>query len=127
MPNLGFVFQIIKIILMKIYHNPRCSKSREALSILQDNGVKPEVILYLKNPLKKKEINDLLKKLNISAFDLIRKSESIYKEKYKDRTMSEDQWLDAMVKHPKLIERPIVEKASKATIGRPPSLVLKLL
>ena len=112
---------------MKIYHNPRCRKSRETLELIESKGVEPEVILYLKDTLDNNEIKAILKKLSIPASELIRKSESIYKEKYKGKSLSEDQWIAAMVENPKLIERPIVVKGKKAVLGRPPSNVLDLL
>jgi len=112
---------------MKIYHNPRCAKSREALSILQDNGIDPEIILYLQDPLRKEDLQAILKKLKIPAEALIRKTESVYKEQFKSKKMTESQWINVMVKHPKLIERPIITKGKTALIGRPPSLVLDII
>ena len=112
---------------MKIYHNPRCSKSRQTLALLEENNIQPEVILYLKDTPNQKELAALLKKLGIKAFDLIRKGEAIYKEKYKGKTLSDKEWIEAMVAHPKLIERPIVVKGNKAILGRPPANVLTLL
>lgn len=112
---------------MFIYHNPRCSKSRQTLQLLEENGVTPQVVLYLENIPTKSELRTVLKKLNISAEELIRKGEKDYKENFKGKEMSEDQWIDAMIKFPKLIERPIVVKGDKAVIGRPPEGVLELL
>lgn len=112
---------------MKIYHNSRCSKSRCTLDIISEKGVDVTIIEYLKNPLTKSEIKELLVKLKMSASDLIRKGEADFKDNYKGDKLSEDQWLDAMVKFPKLIERPIVVKGDKAVIGRPPENVLELL
>lgn len=112
---------------MLIYHNPRCSKSRQTLQLLKENGVTPEVVLYLENIPTKSELKTVLKKLNISAEELIRKGEKDYKENFKGKEMSEDQWIDAMIKFPKLIERPIVVKGDKAVIGRPPENVLEII
>ena len=112
---------------MKILHNNRCSKSRCALEILENKGVEPEIIKYLENPLSETEIRDLLKKLNLPASAIIRKGEAIYKENYKGKEMTEDDWVEAMVKHPKLIERPIVIKGNKAVVARPPERVEELL
>ena len=112
---------------MKIYHNPRCSKSRETLQILNDNDQNPEIILYLENLPSKAELKSILKKLEIPAEKLIRKSEPIFKEKYKNKNLSEDQWIDAMLRYPKLIERPIVIEGNKAVLGRPPENVLTLI
>lgn len=112
---------------MKILHNPRCAKSRETLKILVDKEVDVEIIEYLKNVPTKAELKEILSKLGISAQDLIRKNESVYKENYKGRELSESEWIDAMISEPKLIERPIVIKGEKAIIGRPPEKVLTLL
>ena len=110
-----------------VYHNNRCRKSREACSILQDEGVDFKIVEYLKQPLSDKEIKTLLKKLNLSAEDIIRKGESVYKEKYKGKTLSEDQWIKVLEENPVLIERPIVVKGDKAVVGRPPENVKELL
>lgn len=104
---------------MKIYHNPRCSKSRQGLALLQEANVDLEIIEYLKNPLSKSEVEDLLKKLNIPAIELIRKNEAIWKEQFKNKNLSESELVEAMVAFPKLIERPIIEKGDEAVIGRP--------
>lgn len=112
---------------MKIYHNSRCSKSRCTLDIISEKGTDVTIVEYLKNPLTKSEIKELLVKLGMSAADLIRKGEVEFKENYKGKILSEDEWVDAMVKFPKLIERPIVVKGDKAVIGRPPEKVLELL
>lgn len=112
---------------MKIYHNTRCSKSRDAYNLLTEKGLEFETIEYLKTPLNKKEIKDLLTQLNIPAKDLIRKSEADYKENFKGKELSESQWINAMVNFPKLIERPIVVKGNKAVIGRPIEKVIDLL
>ena len=112
---------------MKIYHNPRCSKSRETLALLKENNIQAEVILYLEDTPNKKELTALIKKLGIKPIELIRKGEAIYKEKYKGQILSDKEWIEAMVAHPKLIERPIVVEGNKAILGRPPSNVLTLL
>lgn len=112
---------------MKIYHNPRCSKSRETLQIIQDKGVDVEIVDYLKNPPTEKELVELLKKLNLKAEDIVRKGETDYKENFKGKNLSNEQWINAMIKYPKLIERPIVVKGKKAVLGRPPENVKELL
>ena len=112
---------------MKIYHNPRCRKSRETLQILEEKGKAPEIIEYLKNPPTKKELKDILKMLGLRAEDLLRKNEAIYKENFKGEDLSEEEFIQAMVDYPKLIERPIVIQGGKAVIGRPPENVLELL
>ena len=112
---------------MKIYHNNRCSKSRDSFNFLTEKGIKFDTIEYLKDPLAKSEIKALLKKLGIPAKDLIRKGEPDFKKHFKGKELTETQWIDAMVKYPKLIERPIVEKGGKAVIGRPIERVMDLL
>ena len=110
-----------------IYHNPRCGKSREALALLAGKGVEPVVIEYLKTPPTKEELRAILKKLGMKAEQLVRKGEDVYKEKYAGKSMTDEQWLDALAKNPILIERPIVVKGSRAVVGRPPEKVGELL
>ncbi|QKJ58209.1 arsenate reductase (glutaredoxin) [Serratia fonticola] len=112
-----------------IYHNPRCSKSRETLALLEQHAVEPQVVLYLDTPPSVAELKKLLQELGFtSARELMRKKEDLYKElKLADETLSEEQLLQAMVSNPKLIERPIVVKGGKARIGRPPEQVLEIL
>ncbi len=112
---------------MKIYHNPRCSKSRDSYNLLKEHGVDFEVVEYLKTPLTKRELKALLKKLNIPAKELLRKGEKDFKENFIGKELSEEQWIEAMVSYPKLIERPIVVKGNKAVIGRPIENVTRLL
>lgn len=112
---------------MKIYHNPRCSKSRDSFNLLTEKGVEFETVEYLKTPLTKDELQALLGKLGIPAKDLIRKGEKDFKEYFKGKELSEEQWVDAMIQYPKLIERPIVVKGDKAVIGRPIEKVIDLL
>ncbi len=112
---------------MKIYHNPRCSKSRNTLNIITEKGANVTVVEYLKTPPTKEELKDLLKKLNIPAQELIRKGEQDFKDNFKGKNLSEEEWIDAMIKFPKLIERPIVVNGDKAVIGRPPEKVLEIL
>jgi arsenate reductase (glutaredoxin) len=112
---------------MKIYHNPRCRKSRETLELIQEKGVEPEIILYLRTPPNRQELEAIIAKLGIKPIELIRKGEPIYKESFKGKELTDAQWIDAMLTYPKLIERPIVINGEKAVIGRPPVNVLKLL
>lgn len=110
-----------------IMHNPRCSKSREALKILEESGVNAEIVKYLETPPTKEELKELLKMLGISARELMRTKEAIYKELNLKSVTDEDALIDAMVENPKLIERPIIIKDGKAVIGRPPSNIKLLL
>lgn len=112
---------------IKIYHNPRCSKSRNSYNLLEEKELDFETIEYLKTPVTKEELKDILTKLGIAAEDLIRKGEKDYKDNFKGKTLSEDEWIDAMLTYPKLIERPIVVKDNKAVIGRPIENVIDLL
>lgn len=111
-----------------IYHNPRCSKSRQTLALLQQRGIEPDVVLYLEQPPSKKLLKELLQKLGISARDLLRRGEDEYKTLgLSDTGLSESQLIDAMHTHPQLIERPIVVRGVHARLGRPPENVLELL
>ena len=111
-----------------IYHNPRCSKSRETLKLLQDKGIEPNVREYLKDVPSAEELQSVLTALNISARELLRTKEAEYKEQgLDDLSLSDDQVIEIMTRVPKLIERPIVIKGDQARIGRPPESVLEIL
>ncbi|WP_288821720.1 arsenate reductase (glutaredoxin) [uncultured Leclercia sp.] len=114
---------------VKIYHNPRCSKSRETLSLLQSNGIEPDVVLYLETPPDADTIKALLQMLGMgSARELMRQKEELYKSlNLADSHLSEAALIQAMVENPKLIERPIVVAYGKARIGRPPEQVLDIV
>lgn len=111
---------------MKIYHNPRCSKSRQTLALIKDHNIEPEIVEYLKTPPSVSELTTLLAQLGLSVTQIIRKGEAIYKEQYKGKTFSDAEWIQILAENPKLIERPIVVKDGKAIIGRPPSNVKEL-
>ncbi|WP_210081478.1 arsenate reductase (glutaredoxin) [Pantoea endophytica] len=115
--------------MVSIYHNPRCSKSRETLALLQEKGIEPDVVLYLETPPDVPTLKRLLKQLGMhSARELMRRKEDLYQElALADSALSEAQLLQAMVDHPKLIERPIVIKGEQARIGRPPEAVLEII
>ena len=111
-----------------IYHNPRCSKSRQTLALLEDNGVEPEVVLYLEDTPDAATLKTLLKKLGLKPRDLLRTGEDVYKQLgLADPALSDAAIVNAMVAHPKLIERPIVVKGQRAVLGRPPENVLELI
>lgn len=111
-----------------IYHNPRCSKSRQTLELLQENNISPEIILYLDNPPSKPQLKKLLGKLGMTARDLLRTSEDAYKARgLADKSLDDDVLLDAMIAEPKLIQRPIVVAGDKAVLGRPPENVLAII
>ncbi len=113
---------------VKIFHNPRCSKSRQTLQLLQEKNIDVEIIEYLKTPPTKAELVDILQKLNIEPRALMRKNEAEYKATGMNNTeLSDDELIAGMIATPKLIERPIVLANGKAAIGRPPESVLKII
>jgi len=112
---------------IRILHNPRCSKSRQALALLQAQGIEPEVVEYLKTPPDVVELDRILKALDMEPEALMRKGEDVYKELVKGKRRSRAQLIDLMVRHPILIERPIVINGDKAALGRPPEAVLAIL
>ncbi len=113
--------------MLTIYHNPRCRKSRETLQLIEDSGELVTVIEYLKEVPSADELHKLVEMLDIKPEKLVRKGEAIYKEQFKGKTLSDEEWIEAMVENPKLIERPIVTREHKAVIGRPPENVKALL
>ena len=113
--------------MYKIYHNPRCKKSRAGLQYLKDNGVDPEVVEYLKTPLNEAELKDVLVRLNKKPTDIIRTQEAIYKSDFKGKNFTDDEWVKVLLENPKLIQRPIVVKGPKAVIGDPASEIDVLL
>lgn len=112
---------------MKLYHNPRCSKSREALALIREKGFEPEVVEYLKNPISVEELSNVIQLLGIKAHELLRKGEKLYKDNFKGKVLEDHEWIEIMVQNPVLIERPIFINKKKATIGRPPVKVINLL
>lgn len=111
-----------------IFHNPRCSKSRQTLQLLQAQGIEPTIRLYLEDSPKAEEIKQLLTKLAISPRELLRKGEQVYKEnKLSNKELSDAELIKAMTEFPKLIERPIVINGDRAKLGRPPEQVLEIL
>ncbi|WP_417850727.1 arsenate reductase (glutaredoxin) [Thalassoglobus sp.] len=113
---------------MKIYHNPRCSKSRQTLKLIEEAGIEPEVVEYLTTPPTAKELDRIMKMLDLEPEDLMRKKEPIYKELgLAEKSLSRAEAIQTMVENPKLIERPIVVQGNQAVIGRPPENVNKLL
>lgn len=113
--------------MIKIYHNPRCQKSRQGIEILENSGQDFEVIKYLENSPTQKELKEILSLLKIPAIDLVRKNEAIWKENYKNKILSENEVIEALINNPKLIERPIVIANNKAVIGRPPASILTII
>lgn len=112
---------------MVLYHNPRCSKSRGALALLQERGADVTIIEYLKTPPSRAVLADVVAKLGVPASEIVRRGEDVFREQYSGRALSENEWLDALAAHPILIERPIAVKGARAVVGRPPENVLTLL
>ena len=111
-----------------IFHNPRCSKSRQTLQILKDNDCNTEIILYLETAIDQSVLEGVIKKISLSPRELLRKGEQEFADNdLKNKNLSDEEIIEFMVKHPKLIERPIVIKGNKAILGRPPANVLELI
>lgn len=113
---------------IKIFHNPRCTKSRLTLQLLKDKGIDPEVVLYLENPPSKDDVNSILDILGVEPRDIMRKQEAEYKDNnLGDASLSKDDLVNAIVTNPKVLERPIVVNNGKAAIGRPPENILEII
>lgn len=112
---------------MVIYHNPRCTKSREGVALLQEKNKEFEVREYLKESFTRTELQEVLKKLKIQPSELLRRNEKIYKEEYKGKEIREEEWIEIMIQHPQLIERPIIVNGNKAVIGRPKERILEIM
>ncbi len=112
---------------IRVYHNPRCSKSRQCLVLLDEKGMAYREMRYLDNPPSEAELRELLKMLGMRAEELVRKNEDIYKSEFKGKELSEDEWIAALHRYPKLIERPIVVYKGKAVVARPPEKAETLL
>ena len=112
---------------MKIYHNPRCSKSRQTIEILIKKNADFEIVEYLKDKLSITDLEEIIAKLEINTIELVRKNESVWKEKFKGRNLNNKEIIQAMIDNPKIIERPIVVNGNKAILGRPPENVLKII
>ena len=113
--------------MITLYHNPRCRKSREALQLVEHSGLPFEVVDYQMNPLSPDALKGILKKLGIPAEALLRKNEALWKEHYKGKTLTEEELVDLMVAHPRLMERPILVRGEQALVGRPPERIMELL
>ncbi|HEY6920115.1 MAG TPA: arsenate reductase (glutaredoxin) [Methyloceanibacter sp.] len=114
--------------MVTIYHNPRCSKSRQTLQLLEARGIKPKIVEYLKEPPSTAELRAILERLGMKPRDLLRQSEARYAELgLKEFALSDDALIELMVDNPILIERPIVVSGNKAAVGRPPEKVLEIL
>ncbi|WP_263770742.1 arsenate reductase (glutaredoxin) [Propionivibrio soli] len=110
-----------------IYHNARCSKSRSACELVAEKGLQATIIEYLKTPPNKEELRGLLRKLGMKPSELVRRTEDVFKDRYAGKNLNDEEWLEALVENPVLIERPIVVRGNKAVIGRPPEKVLELI
>ena len=112
---------------IRIYYNPRCSKCRETAALVSERGYATELVEYLVTPPCKEELRSLLAKLGMKPLELIRRGEELFKQNYAGRTLSDEEWLDALAAHPVLIERPIVVRDDRAVVARPVEKVLALL
>ena len=113
--------------MIKIYHNNRCRKSREGLQLLEKSGKQFEIVNYLENVPSLKDLKNIVDLLGIAPIELVRKNEAIWKTEFKNRDLTDKEILEAMIKFPKLIERPIVINGNKAAIGRPPTKILEII
>lgn len=113
--------------MMKIYHNPRCSKSRECLKYLEERGFEIEVADYMKNGISAREIKDFLGKSGLLITDIIRTSEDLFKEQFKGKEFTDEEWIAILVENPKLIQRPLVIKGTHAVLARPLDEIQKLI
>ncbi len=112
---------------IQILYNPRCSKCREALVFLEGESCEIEIVEYLKDTLTKKELKNILSKLGLKAFDIVRQKEELFIKKFKGKKFTNEEWIQLLLENPTLIERPIVIDGYKAIIGRPPELVIDLV
>lgn len=113
--------------MITIYHNPRCSKSREGVCLLEEKGFEFETVKYLDEPLTREELQSVVQKLGITPIELVRQKESLWIDNYKGKTLSDDELITIMAENPKLIERPIVINGDKAVIGRPTEKILDII
>lgn len=113
--------------MIKIYHNPRCAKSRETLKLLEESGKKFEVVEYLKTPPSSEHLKEITRLLNKAPQEIIRKNEKVYKENFSGKELTSEEWFTVLSSNPLLIERPIVTDGKKAVIGRPPENVREIL
>ncbi len=113
--------------MFTIYHNPKCAKSRAGLNYIKEKGLEYQVIEYMKNILSRKELKDLLMKLNKGPKEIIRTQEDVYKEKFRNKNFTEEEWITILLENPKLIQRPIVVSGYKAVLAQPAEEIEKLM
>lgn len=113
--------------MITIYHNPRCSKSRQGLAIVEESGKDFTIVKYLDDPLSEEKLSEIITLLGVSPMDLVRRNEAVWKDNYKGKHLTDTEIVKAMVENPKIVERPIVVNGKKATIGRPPENILDIL
>ena len=113
--------------MLKIYHNPRCKKSREGLNYLKNKGIEHKMIDYINNPLKVEELKETLMKLNMKPKDIVRTQEDYYKKELKGKNFTDDEWIRILIENPRLIQRPIVVGKYKAVVAQPPEVIDEVL
>lgn len=113
--------------MIKIYHNPKCKKSREGLKYLQDRGIKTDIVNYINDGISEDELKDIIKKLNLKPSDIVRRQEDMYKKELKGKNFTDIEWIRILTENPRLIQRPIVVAKYKAVIAQPPEKVEELL
>jgi len=113
--------------MMKIYHNPRCKKSREGLQFIRDKGIEVQVIDYIKNPISENELQEVVMKLGKKPVEIVRTQEEYYRKNLKGRNFTDEEWVRILIENPKLIQRPIVVEKHKAVIAQPPENINQLL
>jgi arsenate reductase (glutaredoxin) len=115
------------VTIMKIYHNPRCKKSREGLQFIRDKGLNVQVIDYIKNPISEKELQEIVMKLGKKPVEIVRTQEEYFKKNLKGRNFTDEEWITILMENPRLIQRPIVVEKHKAVIAQPPEKINQLL
>ncbi|MBK7174034.1 MAG: arsenate reductase (glutaredoxin) [Bacteroidales bacterium] len=113
--------------MITIFHNPKCRKSREGLEYLKNKGLEYQVIEYLKTPFSREYLKEVLMKLNARPFDIVRTQEDVFKEKFRGKSFTDEEWITILLENPKLIQRPIVMKGYKAVLGQPANVIDKIL
>jgi arsenate reductase (glutaredoxin) len=121
-----FNFQLI-LYMITIFHNPKCRKSRAGIDYLKENGLEFTVVEYIKNPISREVLKDILMKMNVRPYELVRTQEDVYKSDFAGKEFNDEEWIDILLEYPRLIKRPIVVKGYRAVIAQPPEEINRLL